>query len=355
MPLVSLIELQAENLRCVESVQLELHPRCTLIWGENGAGKTSLLEAVFLLGRGRSFRSRQTEQLIRRTAPKLWVFGRTEGPLPHALGVEFSRDRGIQARLDGQDVNSLADLTLAFPVQVIDPEIHKLIEEGGRRRRRWLDWAVFHVEPQFGDAWYRYARALRQRNAALKGRPAEARPWETELAAQGERISAARHQLLARLEPYWQSTLLAMDCPAARLAYTQGWPDAQTLGEALGSARARDTVRQTTTVGPHRADVRILVDQKPARDVLSRGQQKLMAAAMTLAQLRLLSAETGLVPTLLLDDPAAELDARHQAGFVAEVSRLQCQLILTALQPEIPGFTQPDRVFHVEHGRVRPV
>jgi DNA replication and repair protein RecF len=352
---MSLIELQVENLRCVESAQLALHPRCTLIWGENGAGKTSLLEAAFLLGRGRSFRSRQTEQLIRRPAPKLLIFGRTDGPHPHALGLEFSRDHGVQARLDGQDVKSLADLTLAFPVQVIDPDIHKLIEEGGRRRRRWLDWAVFHVEPQFGEAWYRYARALRQRNAALKSRPADARPWEAELIAQGERISAARRQVLAQIEPHWATALASMDCPAARLAYAQGWPDAQGLEEALRHARARDEARQTTTVGPHRADVRIWVEQKSARDVLSRGQQKLVAAALTLAQLHLLSQHAGLVPTLLLDDPAAELDARHQAGFVAEISRLQCQLILTALQPEIPGFTQPDRVFHVEHGRVRPL
>jgi DNA replication and repair protein RecF len=352
---MSLTELHIQNLRCIEAVQLELHPQCTLVWGGNGAGKTSILEAAFLLGRGRSFRTRQTQPLIRRGAERLRVFGRTQGPVPHAVGFEFDRSQGAQARVDGHSVRSLADLTLAFPVQVIDPEIHKLIEEGGRRRRRWLDWAVFHVEPRFGEAWYRYARALRQRNAALKTRPAEARPWESELAEQGEEISAARRRVLAQLDPYWKSMLAALNCPTATLGYAQGWVEPLHLQEALNAARARDSARQTTTVGPHRADLRIAVDGKPARDILSRGQQKLTAAALTLAQLRWLAETAGLRPTLLLDDPAAELDLAHQADFVAEISRLRGQLVVTALQPEIPGFTQPDRVFHVEQGQLRPV
>lgn len=352
---MSLAELHIQNLRCIEAVQLELHPRCTLVWGANGAGKTSILEAAFLLGRGRSFRTRQTEQLVRRGAERLVVFGRIERPIPHAAGFEFDRSQGAQARLDGYSVRSLADLTLVFPVQVIDPDIHKLIEEGGRRRRRWLDWAVFHVEPGFGEAWYRYARALRQRNAALKTRPTEARPWEAELAEQGEEISAARRRVLAQLEPYWKSMLTSLNCPPATLSYAQGWAEPLHLQEALSAARARDSARQATTVGPHRADLRIAVDAKPAREVLSRGQQKLTAAALTLAQLRLLSDTAGLFPTLLLDDPAAELDTAHQADFVAEISRLRGQLVITALQPEIPGFTQPDRVFHVEQGQLRPL
>src|SRR6185437_5155218 len=86
----------------------------------------------------------------------------------HAAGVEVHRKEGTRARIDGGPVASLADRSRVFPVQVIDPEIHKLMEEGGRRRRRWLDWAVFHVEPQFADWWMRFARALRQRNAALR-------------------------------------------------------------------------------------------------------------------------------------------------------------------------------------------
>lgn len=352
---MSLAELRVENVRCIESAELTLHSGCTLIWGGNGAGKTSLLEALFLLGRGRSFRTRFSEHVLRRGTERLTVFARTDRTHPHAIGVEFDRQRGASARVDGATLGSLAELTLTFPVQVIDPDIHKLVEEGGRRRRRWLDWAVFHVEPRFGDWWLRYARALRQRNAALKQHATEARPWEAELADLGERISEARRAVIDALDPHWRQVIAAVDCPEGDLHYSRGWNAQLSLREALDASRSRDELRQLTYPGPHRADVLIQVAGKPAREVLSRGQQKLMAAALTLAQLRLLQSHSETLPTLLLDDPAAELDREHLAGFVEEISRLGCPLVVTSLQPEISGFRTPDRVFHVEQGRVTPV
>ncbi len=346
-------EIRVRNLRCIESAELALHAGCNLIWGGNGEGKTSLLEGLFLLGRGRSFRTRHSEHLIRRGTEGLTVFGRSLSGL-EAGGVEFDRRRGAQARVNGASLSSLAELTLTFPVQVIDPDVHKLIEEGGRRRRRWLDWAVFHVEPRFGDWWIRYTRALRQRNAALKAR-ADARPWEVELVDLGQRISEARRSVVEALQPHWREIIGFLQCPEGELHYAQGWPAALSLAEALGASRARDEVRQLTHPGPHRADVLIQVGGKAAREVLSRGQQKLMAAALILAQLRLLRSSSETLPTLLLDDPAAELDAHRLGGFVAEISRLGCQLVVTSLAPEIPGFPAPDRMFHVEQGRVSPV
>ncbi len=352
---MSLSDLHVQQVRCIEAADLALHPGFNLIWGDNGAGKTSLLEAIFLLGRGRSFRTRHSEQLVRRSAQCLTVFGRMAGPIGRGVGFAFDRDTGVEARIDGLPIKSLADLTLAVPVQVIDPGIHKLIEEGSPRRRRWLDWAVFHVEHDFGEHWYRYSRTLRQRNAALKTRAADARPWEPDLVMAGEHIARARRAVLHELERHWRDVMVALDCPRADLDYIPGWPEGTTLAGALDRARARDEMRQTTTVGPHRADIRLSIDGKPARDVLSRGQQKLVAAALSLAQLHLLKESGALVPTLLLDDPAAELDATHLAAFVEQISTLGCQLLATALQPKIQGFPVPDRVFHVEQGRVRPV
>lgn len=350
---MSLEELRVQNVRCIESAELTLHSGCNLIWGGNGAGKTSLLEALFLLGRGRSFRTRHSEHLIRRQAEQLIVFGRSEGGR-HYAGIEFDRRRGAQARINGAAVSSLAELTLTFPVQVIDPDIHKLVEEGGRRRRRWLDWAVFHVEPRFGEWWARYTRALRQRNAALKGRT-DPRPWEAEIADLGERISEARRVVIETLQPHWREVIARVHCPEGELHFARGWSTQLSLRESLEASRARDALRQLTHPGPHRADVLIQVAGRSAREVLSRGQQKLMAAALTLAQLQLLRDVTGTLPALLLDDPAAELDPDHLAGFVEEISRLRCQLVVTSLQPQIPGFRIPDRVFHVEHGTVSPV
>lgn len=351
-------ELTVRDLRCIEHAELSLHPGRNLIWGGNGSGKTSLLEGIFLLGRGRSFRTRNSERLVRDGQEQLVVFGRTEsaGPegsgLVHAVGVEVHRKEGTRARIDAAAVGSLADLSRVFPVQVIDPEIHKLIEEGGRRRRRWLDWAVFHVEPQFADWWVRYGRAVRQRNAALRERSGATRPWDVEVAALGERISEARRGVLEQMQPYWREVVAGLDCPVGELQYFRGWGAQHPLAEALEASRARDEARGLTHAGPHRADVVIRVGGRLAREVLSRGQQKLMAVALTLAQLRLLRGASGTTPTLLLDDPAAELDSEHLGHFVRQIAPLGCQLVITSLHPKTPAFGTPDRVFHVEQGRV---
>ncbi|HJS91068.1 MAG TPA: DNA replication/repair protein RecF [Steroidobacteraceae bacterium] len=352
-----LTELTVDNVRCIEHAELSLHAGLNLIWGANGSGKTSLLEAMFLLGRGRSFRTRNSERLIRHGGDRLVVFGRTdagaqdESGLTHAVGVEVHRRDGTKARVDGAAIGSLAELSRVFPVQVIDPGVHKLIEEGGRRRRRWLDWAVFHVEPRFGDWWGRYGRAVRQRNAALRQGGAT-RPWDLEAASLGEKIAEARGAVLEQLLPHWREVAAGLGCPPGELQYLRGWASQQTLAEALEAARARDEARGLTQVGPHRADVLIRSAGKLAREVLSRGQQKLMAVALTLAQLRLLKSISGAAPTLLLDDPAAELDSEHLVNFVSQIALLGGQLVITSLQPETPAFGRPDRVFHVEQGRV---
>jgi DNA replication and repair protein RecF len=400
---LSLIELTVDDLRCIERAELHLHPGHNLIWGGNGSGKTSLLESIFLLGRGRSFRTRNSERLIRHGRDRLVVFGRTGGelgsgssgtgcipngalestadlggpaeggisgysglatavggpgsavPFSQPLGVQVSRADGTIARISGATARSLTELTQAFPVQVIDPGVHKLVEEGGHRRRRWMDWAVFHVEHQFGDWWLRYTRILKQRNAALRTQPAQVSVWDAELVRVGELIAGARRQFLESLLPYWRESVLALSGLEPELHYFKGWAQDVTLAEALIASRARDESKRLTHPGPHRADVIVRMNGRPAREVLSRGQQKLVAVAMTLAQLNLLQEATQTTPTLLLDDPAAELDGDHLRRFIEQVMRLRSQLVLTSLHSESHLFGTPNRVFHVEQGRVQPV
>src|SRR5437588_3526665 len=208
---MTLAELTVTQLRCIEQAQLEIPPGLTLICGGNGSGKTSLLEGIFLLGRGRSFRTRNSERLIQRGQDHLRVTGRVMSPSGQAqsLGFEVTR-AGTSARIGGGPAQSLAELSQAFAVQVIDPGVHKLVEEGGYRRRRWMDWAVFHVEPQFVDTWVRYTRALRQRNAALKIQPAQAGAWDQELARLGEIIAESRRRFVEGLQPYWYDAVTVL-------------------------------------------------------------------------------------------------------------------------------------------------
>jgi DNA replication and repair protein RecF len=286
----------------------------------------------------------------------LRVIGRISGELgsPLVLGFEASRSSTV-ARIAGRPAQSLAELSQAFPVQVIEPGVHRLVEEGGYRRRRWMDWAVFHVEPQFIDTWVRYTRALKQRNAALKSDSSQAAIWDPELSRLGELIAESRRTFLERLQPYWREAVTALSGLDVELHYLRGWNLEHSLAQALAASRARDELRQLTHSGPHRADVTVRLHGRPAREVLSRGQQKLVAVAMTLAQLRLLQDQTQTTPTLLLDDPAAELDGERLERFIGEVLKLRCQLVVTSLHSESRLFGTPDRTFRVVQGRVQSV
>jgi DNA replication and repair protein RecF len=350
-----LAELALENLRCIQRAELVLAPGINLIRGPNASGKTSLLEGIYLVGRGRSFRTRNSERLIRHAEDMLQAMGRTLGAMSQRIRVQVARNQPTGAEIAGVPVGSLAQLAQVFPVQVIEPGIHKLIEEGSPRRRRWLDWAVFHVEPNFIDAWQRYARAVRQRNAALRTAPDTARAWDGELVRHGEAITAARLRLLGSLKPHWDDTVRRLADLPADLRYTPGWNQSLSLEESLSDNWIRDRNRGLSHSGPHRADVQVRIEGRAAREILSRGQQKLVATAMVLAQLKMLREQTALVPTLLLDDPAAELDAGKLARFVEQVKSLHCQLVLTSLEDAEEPFGPPDRTFHVEQGRVQPV
>jgi DNA replication and repair protein RecF len=348
---VSLLALEVEGLRCLQPTRLELHTHVNLVTGANGAGKTSLLEAIYLLGRGRSFRTRHTERLVSHGASGLLVFGRTDEPNYPTLGVGYDRQNGLQARVAGREARSLAELSEAFPVQVVDPGIHRLVEEGPAYRRRWLDWGVFHVEPGFVHAWTEHVRTLKQRNAALKRR-ADPSPWEPDLVRHGTLLSLARARTMQLLEPYWQQTLTALLGEPVSLGYYQGWSAEQSLAESLAAHRTRDLERGSTGQGAHRFDVRLTMGGRSAREVLSRGQQKLLGAALALAMARLAGSGGRRPPTLLLDDPAAELDRPHTDALVSQIRSLRGQLVVTALHPEEARFGDPDRAFHVEQGRV---
>jgi len=348
---VSLLALEVEGLRCLSKTRLELHPHVNLVTGANGAGKTSLLEAIYLLGRGRSFRTRLTERLIAHGADGLQVFGRTDDPTYPTLGFAFDRKEGLRARVAGREAQSLAELSVAFPVQVVDPGIHRLVEEGPAYRRRWLDWGVFHVEPGFVSTWGDYSRALKQRNAALKS-GSDPAAWEPELVRLGMILSAARARTMDLLEPHWGQTLAALLGEPVTLSYYQGWSQDRSLAETLAATRERDLERGSTGSGAHRFDVQLRIDGRSAREVLSRGQQKLLGAALALSMARLAGSEGRRPPTLLLDDPAAELDPEHTQALLAEIRTMRGQLVVTALQPQGAPFATPDRAFHVEHGRV---
>ena len=331
-----------------------MHAERSYIYGPNGAGKTSLLEAIYLLSRGRSFRSRQNKRLIRRGQSSLTVFGevRQEGQ-SHRLGVQLG-DEGLEARVDGARAGGIAGLARRLPAHVIEPNIHQLIEGGPSMRRRFLDWGVFHVEQAFLETWRRFRRVLGQRNSALKQGLSTA-SWDPAFLEAGNAVNTARTRYVEILGNVVADVGRSLTGRAVALSYRPGWAQDMTLEAALQASADRDRSYGATQVGPHRADLRITMDDHGVREEASRGQQKLVAAALIVSQVRVFAEMSGDGGILLVDDPAAELDSGAFASLMGVLDTLPAQLLLTglaetALPPE-PGFP----VFHVERGKIAAV
>jgi DNA replication and repair protein RecF len=353
---VALSRLQVTDFRCLQSAEWQPDSHFTLISGPNASGKTSLLEAIYVLGRGRSFRTRRLEHLIRHGTERFVVFAEVDTSSRRVpMGVEGSRN-GIRAQIDGDKPSSLAELALFLPVQIVDPEVHHLIEEGPSRRRRFLDWGVFHVEQSFVGHWQRYQQVLKQRNAALKTRQPKAvvSVWDSDLVRSGHLLGAARARYVALLSPSAEAigrNLLGMELS---LSYRNGWLKGQSMAEALQQSWSHDLEMGATQVGPHRAELSIRLDGTPVKDRISRGQQKLLAAALLIAQIKLFPEGSPVQPTLLLDDPAAELDDERLANLIREVSSQSVQLIVTTLHGEFPAFGKPGQRYTMNRGQVSP-
>jgi DNA replication and repair protein RecF len=344
--------LQVSDFRCVQAAELHFDPKFTLISGQNASGKTSLLEAVYVLSRGRSFRTRRLQNLIRASTSRFVVFGEvTRGERIVPLGVEGTAD-GMRAKLAGERVASLADLTVELPVQIIDPEVHRLIEEGPARRRRFLDWGVFHVEHSFLGDWQNYQVALRQRNAALKSRHAKAAiaGWDVELLRLGGLIDGARRRYVESLDIAVREVARSLLGLEVSLTYRTGWSREMTFAEALEQSWGHDLETGWTNIGPHRAELGIRLDGNSVKERISRGQQKLLAAALLMAQITLFPADPVARPTLMLDDPAAELDSDRLLGLIREVAQASVQLVVTSLNPDFTGFGLPGRRYTVAGG-----
>lgn len=334
-----------------------------LFHGPNAAGKTSLLEALHLLGFGRSFTGGRPDGLIRSGAGPMRVVARLAGAegVTHRLGIERSVGGGLRMRMDGRNVERVAELAHALPMVAVHPGSHEVLAGGPGERRRLLDWGLFHVEQSYHRLWQRYRRAVAQRNALLRAGAAdrELGAWEPELVVAATEMDRQRRLYVESLQG-WVDELAGRIMRSGGeivLRYRPGWPEEETLEQALRSRRGRDRELHATSVGPHRAELSVRMNGRDSRNRVSRGQQKLLVYLLRLAQARDLRARAGLAPVLLFDDVAAELDQDHRQRVLGAAIETGSQLFATALEPEglSRGLGQGFTLFHVEQGELQEV
>ncbi|MFW6092379.1 MAG: DNA replication/repair protein RecF [Pseudomonadota bacterium] len=359
--------LDIHDLRNLEEVHLDLCPGLNYLHGENGAGKTAVLEAVHLLARGRSFRSPQSVDVIRQAAERLQVHAQVadEHRGTVQVGLAKSRRDRTELRIDGEPGRRLSQAAALLPLQVMVPSLSDLVFGSPAERRQWLDWGLFHVKPGYLGTLRSYLHALRQRNAALKAmaggalQPRELEVWTEEAARLGEAVAEERAAYLAELIPEVVGVARELTpSMAVAIEHRRGWSGDQGLRKVLGDSVPREVKSGTTQSGPHRGDVALRLAGMPAGAAASRGQGKALASAMMLGQARLLMRTARRASVFLIDDIGAELDLPHSARFFRLLAELGSQILATSNSgPEaLRGVEGTElAVFHVEHGRVTRV
>jgi DNA replication and repair protein RecF len=346
--------LRITGLRNLGDSEIQFSPGLNVFAGPNGAGKTSVLEAVHVLSTGKSFRSGKQEHLINHHAQAYTVFGEIRNrESRHRIGLE-RKAAAVVLHIDGKNEVGLARAARLFPVAVFEPDSHQLLTGGTEARRQLLDWMMFHVEPGFFEAWSKYRRALRQRNALLKHSPTaqELAYWNELLAAAGECLA----ELRASHWDKWQMVLSEILCQAlpglgaSTIHFRRGWNKDQTLAQSIADNQQRDLEQGHTGRGPHRADWSVQFEHAPTRESLSRGQQKAVCFAAMQASVSLLLAHHCEPPVLCLDDLFSELDMAHQSRCLAVAESLGCQVLVTgtSFSPALETWQGEKRLFHVK-------
>jgi DNA replication and repair protein RecF len=333
--------LAVRGLRNLARVDLSLGASFNVFSGDNGQGKTNLLEAVYVLATSRSFRTAKPEELVMFGAESATVRATVEeGGLRREQTVGLGRAMRA-VRVDGKRPATLASYAIRTPAVVFHPGAMGLSTGSGAERRRLLDRIALYTAPAAGDATRSYAQAQRARQRVLETR-GEKSPdldgWEELMVRHGLEVSAARDRAAGAVGPESEAAFARIGAPGLelRVRYERGAPSDEALFRAeLARNRARDRARRSPTVGPHRDDLLLELGGQPARPTASQGQHRAIVLALQLAEIEVVRRVRGVKPILLLDDVSSELDRERTAALLASLRNERCQVLLTTTRPEL--------------------
>ncbi len=370
---MSVARLTTYNFRNLSSVAIDLHPKLNFFVGDNGSGKSSLLEAIFFLGHGKSFRTSKVEYLASYDTDNFVVSIKDVNDLQ--LGLSKNLASGVTLiKINGERHARLSELAKNIAVQIVTPESFKLFFGGPKERRRFIELGMFHVKHDSSKQWREFNRVLKQRNACIRNNLDKSTfdYWTALFCQLSEEVAEVRSQYINSLItelPVWLNILLPSIAKQVTVQYLQGWPQKKKLIEALNDGYEREQAFGYSIYGAHKFDTKFLIAKQPLESQLSRGQQKLFLLALTFAQAKLIARVERVKPILLIDDIGAELDSNSRQSLSIAISNLDCQVVITAieegvLQPFISETSVSNKesndklkyhMFHVKHGGILPV
>ena len=344
-------EIHIENVRNLQNVTIEPDEAINYFYGKNAAGKTALLEAIFLLARAKSFRTPRIREIITKNEKKLCITAKLKdhNDDPSSIGIEYDQ-KETRLKYRNNKVRKISEQAKNLPLFLFTPDSQRILTGRPKERRNWLDWALFHVEHTYIDIWKDYHKALRQRNKLLRlDRPiSEILPWEKEIAKFGNQLEQSRGNYLSELQNLICKGLNQFSGETS-IEYSGVSGD---LLEYLVANREKDRELGTTQTGPHRAEVKFQINGKNAAKILSRGQIKLYTATVILGQTAHYMGMNNEKPILLVDDIAAELDDDNRENLIQQLSALGIQIFINATGKNVFENQRQKRMFHVKQGMI---
>ncbi len=358
---MALASLTVQQFRNIQSLELQPEAQFNLIHGNNGSGKTSLLEAIYFLSTGKSFKTHLSQRIINNQAQQLTIFAQVISQQQQVkLGIQKDQQGKKLIRVDGEPTNSIVQSASYLPLQIIHTHSSRFFHDGPKQRRQFIDWGLFHMKHDYIKLWKSYQKILKLRNSAIKSQryPQEVQVWDKDFVLYGEALSARRTQYIEELLPYIHKlfTILLPEVDNLQLTYQNGWDNSLSLAEALSTKFEQDRRYGYTSVGPHRADLQITADTVPAQDYLSQGQQKLAVTALSLAQGQLYQHNKNQSPIYLIDDLPAELDQNKLSIVCNELTQLCSQVFITAVDTIAINAAidiKTAKLFHMKHGALQ--
>ena len=357
---MSVLKLVTQNFRNLNGQAINFHCDNNFIVGENGSGKSSLLEAIFFLGHGKSYRTSKVNTIVNHQNTKFVVS--IKDFEQRQLGISRDLVSGVtDIKVDSERQSRLSDLAKNIAVQIVTPESFKLFFGGPKERRRFIDLGLFHVKHEFSNQWRDFSRVLKQRNACLRSASSHSMLdyWTDIFCQQSEAVAQSRSEYIEQLKielEKWTRLLLPSLTDKITVQYLQGWHQKKKLTEVLKENHEREIQHGFSLYGAQKFDVRFLVNRTSIDMLLSRGQQKLFLLALTFAQAKLIEKVNRVKPILLIDDIGAELDTNSRTLLSEAINELNCQVIITAidqfaLKPLVSS-NKNYKMFHVKHGEV---
>lgn len=333
-------EIRIKNLRNIKNFHYTPNSRFNLIYGENGAGKTSILEAIYFLSHARTFRSTQTQTLINYDESEICVSAKVldeKSPQIRSYGLSRDANGSSRARIDGEDVRKLSSLAEIMPVQLITPESMRMLSGGPAERRAFLDYLMFHVEPKFYPLWKKTKKILQNKLNLLKNKNKfslkdELKAWNKELSIVGEQIYNLKKVHIEQFLPIFKSCLEEMSVLPVNVSYSKGWEEEASLEEALERNMQQELIRGSCLIGPQKNDLLLSFKGLPIDKIFSRGQLKAVVCGMSLAQASYIYIQKGVKPVFLLDDLPSELDMEAKIRVYNVLKSNDYQVFVTSVE-----------------------